>query len=167
MNAHEPSGLVKYMWTEADFTEMGWSDCIIHAISVGGHDGEQDDDRIPNGRLLLDLDYIVRWVKPVPPSPHYSYWIAPATLVFENAWDMDGGIAPSDDGLMEVYELERLPSPDDRPHPVWDFHGWNFGLSVRATGYTQYIRQQPQHTTTSPLTMAQRGGLSFAEVPFG
>jgi hypothetical protein len=65
-----PSGLSKAVWTDADFPVMGWHDCRIHAVSVAEH----EDDTLPPTRLLLDLDYIVRWVDPAPsrpsPSPH-------------------------------------------------------------------------------------------------
>ncbi|TDD46491.1 hypothetical protein E1263_36435 [Kribbella antibiotica] len=160
MNAHEPSGLEKYTWTEADFSLMGWHDAKVHAISVG----ENEDGQFPPGRLLLDLDYIVRWVDPVLPSPYFSFWIAPATLVFET-WDIEGELEPAVN-LLEIADLHRLDSPDHLPYLLWHIDGQNFDLRIRATGYTQYFRREPQHVSHQHLTMAQRGGLSFAEVSF-
>jgi hypothetical protein len=69
---HPPSGLSKATWTDADFSVMGWHDCRIHAISIG----ESEDDTLPPTRLLLDLDYVVRWVESVRPhatSPSGSH----------------------------------------------------------------------------------------------
>jgi hypothetical protein len=37
---------------------------------------------------VLDIDYIVRWVDPAPDEPHYSFWIVPATLVFEDVFGL-------------------------------------------------------------------------------
>jgi hypothetical protein len=36
----------------------------------------------------------------------------------------------------------------------------------RAAGFTQYMRQEPQRVPRRHLTVAERGGLGFAEVPF-
>ena len=63
---------------------MGWHDACVHAVAV------EDDGR---SRLLLDLDYIVNWVKPQPPETSWRFSVAPATLVFENVWDLEGDIA--------------------------------------------------------------------------
>lgn len=76
---------------------MGWHDCRIRAVSIT----EYEDDTVPPTRLLLDLDYIVRWVDPVPPEKHFTFWIAPATLVFEKAWDITGQFGPLHDLLDE------------------------------------------------------------------
>ncbi|MFF1820854.1 hypothetical protein ACFVWG_26345 [Kribbella sp. NPDC058245] len=159
MNGHEPSGLEKYTWTDADFEVMGWHDGKIRAISVG----EREDEQVP--RLLLDLDYIVKWVDPAKPSRYFSFWIAPATLVFEAAWHVEGDLAPNGN-LLEIADLHRLDSPDGPPAALWHIEGQNFDLRVRSAGYTQYFRKEPQHVSGQVLTMAQRGGLSFAEVPF-
>jgi hypothetical protein len=66
--------LPKLIWTEADFDQMGWHDVKIHAITF-----------VPEVyEFVLDIDYIFAWVEPEPPSPCYSFWISPATLVFRN-----------------------------------------------------------------------------------
>ncbi|WDZ82851.1 hypothetical protein [Micromonospora cathayae] len=159
---HPPSGLSKATWNEADHPVMGWHDCRIHAVSVG----EYDDDTLPPARLLLDLDYIVRWVDPVRPATHFTFWIAPATLVFERAWQITGTIGPAHD-LLEIADLHRLDPPDDHPEPLWHIEGQNFDLRLRASGYRQHLRRPPRHVPRQLLTMAERGGLSFAEESFG
>ncbi len=63
---------------------MGWHDSCVHAMAV------EDDGR---SRLLLDLDYIVNSVRPEPPEIAWRFSVAPATLVFENVWDLEGDIA--------------------------------------------------------------------------
>jgi hypothetical protein len=158
---HGPSGLTKATWTDADFEDMGWHDCRIHAVSIG----EYDDDTLPPARLLLDLDYIVRWVDPAPSRQHFTFWIAPATLVFEQAWDISGELGPLHE-LMEIADLHRLDPPDGKPDPLWHLEGQNFELRLRAPGYTQYLRRPPHHVPRQILTSPERDGLSFAERSF-
>ncbi|MDQ7810202.1 hypothetical protein Q5425_41310 [Amycolatopsis sp. A133] len=155
------SGLSKAVWTDADFATMGWHDCRVHAVSVV----EYEDDTVPATRLLLDLDYIVRWVDPAPRQKHFTFWVAPSTLVFEQAWDITGEIGPLYDCL-EISDLNRLDPPDDRPYPRWHLAGHTFDLKFRARGFRQYVRTAPQHVDRQVLTMTERGGLSFAEQAF-
>ena len=43
--------LEKTIWTDTDFEQMNWHDCPIHAFSFND-----------NFELLLDIDYIFKWV---------------------------------------------------------------------------------------------------------
>ncbi|MEV4260441.1 hypothetical protein [Kribbella sp. NPDC049584] len=151
--------LEKATWTEADFEVMGWHDCRVHAVSIG-----VAEDGFPWIRVLLDLDYIVEWVKPK--AGRFSFWITPATLVFDEAWDVTGQLDPTND-LLEIADLHRLDSPDDKPDPLWHVEGQNFDLRLRAPAYTQYLRKPPIHSAAAQyLTQPERGGLSFAEQSF-
>jgi hypothetical protein len=51
--------VAKTIWTDADFDAMGWHDNAVHAIAL---------EPVPSdpGRLLLDIDYILEWVPPLP-----------------------------------------------------------------------------------------------------
>ncbi|WP_202867676.1 hypothetical protein [Kribbella pittospori] len=159
---HAASGLEKATWTDVDFEVMGWHDCRIHALSIGEH----EDGTLPPARVLLDLDYIVRWVDPAYGQEHFSFWIAPATLVFDHAWDVSGDLGPLHE-LLEIDALHRLASPDRDPAPLWHLEGHNFDLRLRAATYRQYLRMPPQHVDRQMLTALERGGLSFAERSFG
>jgi len=159
---HGPSGLSKAIWTDTDFPDMGWHDCPVHAISVGEH----DDDTVPPARLLLDLDYIVSWVEPVWPEERFTFWIAPATLVFDRAWNIVGQLGPLDD-VMEIADVHQPDPPDGPPDPLWHIEGQNFELRLRAPGYIQHLRLPLQHVPRQILTRAERGGTSFAEHSFG
>jgi hypothetical protein len=158
---HHPSGLSKATWTDADFPEMGWHDCRVHAVSIG----EYEDDTVPPARLLLDLDYIVCWVEPARRERHFTFWIAPATLVFERAWNVTGRLGPLHE-VMEIADVHRLDSPDDNPELLWHIEGQNFEFRLRAPGYIQYLRLPPQHVPRQLLTSAERAGISFAEQSF-
>jgi hypothetical protein len=140
---------------------MGWHDCRVHAVSVT----EYDDDTLPPTRLLLDLDYIVAWVEPAPRERHFTFWITPATLVFEQAWDIAGSFGPLHEAP-EIADIHRLDPPDDRPESLWHVEGHNFDLRLRARGYRQHLRLPPQHVQRQLLTMGQRGGVSFTERSF-
>jgi hypothetical protein len=158
---HAESGLIKSVWSDADFDEMGWHDATIHGLCV-----ERTADGLP--RLLFDLDYIVRWVHPVAPEVYFSFWVAPATLAFDAVGDLGGdldfkGMSPD----LEVADLHRLAPQDGWPdRPGWHVEGHAFELTFHATGYRQYFRQVPRLVTRKALPHAERGGCSFAEVGF-
>ncbi|MFI6407525.1 hypothetical protein [Streptomyces sp. NPDC050548] len=158
---HQESGLSKSVWSDADFPEMGWHDATVHGLSV-----QPTDDVLP--RLLLDLDYIVRWVHPVPPATHFSFWVAPATLVFDDVWDLEGdldfkGTAPD----LEIDGVHRLVPDDGREDlPLWHIEGHAFDLRFRASGYRQYFRKAPTRASRQALPNAERGGCAFTEVGF-
>jgi hypothetical protein len=158
---HAASGVAKATWTDADFDVMGWHDCRVHAVSLG----VREDDGFPWQRVLIDLDYLVRWVDPAFGRQHFTFWIAPATLVFDEAWAVSGDLDPGND-LLEIADLHRLDPPDDKPDPLWHIEGQNFDLRLRAPGYTQYLRTAPVHSKHQYLTHRERGAPSFAERSF-
>lgn len=160
-SGHLESGLSKSVWTDVDFSEMGWHDATIHGLCVQPTDGV-----LP--RLLLDIDYIVRWVHPVPPATYFSFWMAPATLVFEDVWDLEGDLDFKGTTLdLEIDGLHRLVPDDGREaHPLWHIEGHAFDLKFRATSYRQYFRKAPALASRQVLSHAQRGGYTFAEVGF-
>ena len=53
------------IWTEDDFDIMSWHDSKVYGI---GFDEE-------NFKLLLDIDYIIDWVKPEPNNIYFSLGI--------------------------------------------------------------------------------------------
>jgi len=140
---------------------MGWHDCRVHGLSVG----EYDDETLPPARLLLDLDYIVRWVEPVHGERHFTFWISPATLVFERAWDISGRLGPLHE-VMEIADIHRTEAADNDNEPAWHIEGQNFDLRLRAASYAQYLRLPPQLVPRQVLTSEERLGVSFAELPF-
>ncbi|MEV7596978.1 hypothetical protein AB0O91_06265 [Kitasatospora sp. NPDC089797] len=157
---HEESGLSKSVWSDADLEEMGWHDATVHALFL--QPGEMAS------RLLLDLDYPVRWVPPVRRRDPFTFWVAPATLVFEEVWDLEGsldfkGLAPE----LELDGIHRLAPPDGRAeYPLWHLEGHAFELKFRASGFRQYFRQAPRHVAGPMLEYADRGGCAFTEVGF-
>ena len=108
MSQETPPSISKAIWTDADFDDMGWHDAAVHGLAT-----RPEDDH--TGRLLIDLDYIIEWVPPADGETYFSFWIVPATLVFEHTWDLTLQIDHLDSAGLEL-ELER-DHPDARPAP--------------------------------------------------
>lgn len=146
--------VAKAVWTEADFDQMSWHDCAVHAVAV--------EPAPPHpGRLLVDLDYIVEWVRPSPPEDAFSFWLCPATLVFDEAWDLVGNVDLR--GFSFELSLEALErsGPDEHDAFRWALVGHEFTLALCATGFTQYLRRPPVRRPQQRLSVSERGGLSF------
>ena len=146
----------KAIWTDADFDRMGWHDAALHAVAV------EPDSECP-GRLLLDLDYIVDWIKPEPPAIAYQWWLCPSTLVFASAWNLVGDISIVRQAFEPGFDRITRSEPDEHGYRDWTINGHEFTLTVRSPGFTQYLRQPPMLSTRQRLTSAERGGLSFSE----
>ena len=157
--------LEKATWTDADFDRMGWHDCALHTIAFQSTSLVQPAQPY-YGRLLLDIDYIVKWVAPTPPAEHFMFWLCPATLVFRDAWglvaDLDltvSGFEPSLDHISQS-DADRDGERD------WTIEGHEFTISLRSSGFVQHVRRRPVLRDTQRLSVEDRGGLSLAEQSF-
>ncbi|MBK8454538.1 MAG: hypothetical protein WAQ53_02405 [Thiofilum sp.] len=129
--------LEKDIWSEADFSVMGWHDASIWSI-------------IPNSEkfeYLLDLDYIFKWVHPNENETYFKFWVTPVTMVFENAFDVKIDIE-SQQGLIEVSDLYK-EHPKLTPNRKFTTHTYRFEcqegeISVKATSFKMYVRQEPK-----------------------
>ena len=74
--------LDKSIWTHDNFEEMGWHDANIYGMSI-----EKNDDNW-TADFLLDIDYIFKWVNPVPPAETFTFWVAPCTVIFSECFDL-------------------------------------------------------------------------------
>jgi hypothetical protein len=158
--------LTKALWTQEDFDQMGWHDVLIHAITF-----------VPeNYEFVLDVDYLFAWVQPSPPSIYYSFWIAPATLVFRNVVDFKCQF--SDPLGLQIMDLKRENSRppknaafvDLKTEWTWTMDLLQGEISFSSIGFRQYVRSNPIHTSSAQyLTVQERGGISFdrktCEVP--
>jgi hypothetical protein len=153
----DPYVLEKWVWTAADFELMGWHDARVHAIA---HIPEEWE-------FLLDLDYILKWNEPLPPAEHFSFWSAPATLVFQNVSALRIDVEPL--SALEIADIRRSDPQPPRDgfhdptamHWLWTLEFFNGAIEFRSTGYRQYIRQAPVHNRMQYLALDQRGGFSF------
>ena len=146
--------LEKEVWTEADVKVMGWHDASIWSM-------------VPNTaqfEYLLDLDYIFKWVHPKENETYFKFWVAPVTMVFENAFDVKIDIE-SQQGLIEVADL-YMESPELTPNGKFTSHTYRFEcqegeITVKATGFKMYVRQKPKLIQGQSFELAERGGIGF------
>ncbi|RYY77219.1 MAG: hypothetical protein EOO52_07005 [Gammaproteobacteria bacterium] len=146
--------LEKNIWSEADFSIMGWHDASIWSM-------------VPNSEkfeYLLDLDYIFKWVHPKENETYFKFWVAPVTMVFENAFDVKINIE-SRQGLIEVADLHK-ENPRLTPNGKFTTHTYRFECqegeaSIEATGFKMYVRQKPKLITGQSFNLEERGGVNF------
>lgn len=146
----------KWIWTEEDFEKMGWHDTQVYAISFHAETYE----------IALDLDYIFEWVNPKANETYFNFWIAPATLVFENVYDIKMELDTTE------FELDAVERTDpQRPKNaeyikrenewLWSLEAHRGGIEFRSVGYKQYIRRKPVFSKLQKLDSEIRGGISF------
>jgi hypothetical protein len=154
----ERHGLDKAVWTQDDFPVMGSHDATVHAIGF-------DEDQPWAERLLLDLDYIVEWIEPAAPDESFTFFVAPATLVFEGVGVIEADLRP-DRLLLTIDHIHRESENDQAPDADsnWAIDGHDFHMRFSARGFHQHFRSAPINAGRSQrLTLRQRGGLSFSE----
>lgn len=158
--------LEKSIWTEKDYEQMGWHDCHIYGLIFQN----DDSDRFATD-LVFDIDYIFKWVHPTPPQQNFSFWVAPCTLKFENTFaltiDIDRRGGMSD--MLEVADL-CLVNKTEQETNKWIFE-WSIELqegkiTFKSTGLKQILRQKPTLTKSQMLTLEERKGISFQQIPF-
>lgn len=150
--------LEKWLWSEADFENMGWHDSRIYALAFSPDTYE----------LLLDIDYIFKWVSPEPGETYFQFWVAPATLVFQNVHEVKFDISTTT-GL----EIDGITRQEPRaPHNAayiehdvewaWTIDCQQGDIRLWSVGYKQYIRSSPQFGKQQ-LGLTARGGYSFVK----
>jgi hypothetical protein len=143
--------LEKAVWTDGDFDTMGWHDATVHAIAF------HEDEQGTQDALLLDLDYIVRWLDPEPPARSFTFLVAPATLVFENVSSLQGELDTRYSRMpLHINTIER-----GEAEYAWVVEGHDFALTLFASGFRQHFRGRPIHTASQRLQLDARGGISF------
>ena len=147
----------KEVWSEADFSDMGWHDAKIWGILAEEKSFE----------FLIDLDYIFAWVNPAGDRDGFSFWVSPVTMVFDNAVDVSIDIK-SRQGIIEVSDLHMR---NERLTPNKRFTEYDFifecqegEIKVTATGYKMYVRKRPVHQSLQWLEYSERGGVDFGRV---
>jgi len=156
--------LEKTLWSTADFESMGWHDSVIYGLSL------TSDFDTKESELMLDIDYIFQWNSPETPTTHYTFWVAPCTLVFENVlnihFKMETSLMLSPE--MEISDINRLEEIDRGeafPRATkWQVELQDGDLFFEADGFEQYVRQLPSYSESQRLSLTVRGGISFEKV---
>ena len=68
----------KHVYNTKDFDALEWHDCKIYGLAF---------DEV-TFRFYLDIDFIIEWISPLPEGKGYKFKIAPATLIFNNVWNL-------------------------------------------------------------------------------
>lgn len=101
----------KSLWTDAEFDQISFHDNRVYAHAV----------LLEEYAFLLDIDYIVEWLHPSVGNNAYSFRVSPATLRFENIFNLKvnlelGNVFEMDTGIamliMAVKRGKIVP-------PVW------------------------------------------------
>lgn len=146
------------LWTESDFERMAWHDVRVWALGFVAEDYE----------FLLDLDYILEWAAPAPGEEYFQFWIAPATLVFENVTDLQIELEPYSDLSLDQIVRGEPGVPRNAEYIgksmdwLWELDFHVGGIQFRSAGFKQYLRGPAVLRSTQYLPLAERGGLSFA-----
>jgi hypothetical protein len=137
--------LEKSIWTDEDFEQMGWHDCNIYRFRL------QED-------LELDIDYILKWNPPDMEGLPFTFWVAPATLVFKKirllGFDLDVGL----EDAFEIDDIERNISGNE---VSWEMLTRRGNIEFVSNGFEQYIRQQPSFQFGQRINYFERGGFSL------
>ncbi|MEG4110148.1 hypothetical protein QUA04_29385 [Microcoleus sp. S13_C5] len=134
--------LEKQVWTDADFEQMGWHDCNVYKIRL-------TDD------LELDIDYILQWNKPDLEGLPFTFWVAPATLVFKSVQQLTFDF---DIGFENAFEIEDIEKEEGGQWTIITGQG---DIQFRAEGYEQYIRQEPFFEFGQAISFINRNGHSL------
>ncbi|WP_139361922.1 hypothetical protein [Hymenobacter sp. CRA2] len=150
MEAPEAYQVEKWLWTDADFDLMGWHDASVYAWRLLGQE------------LLLDIDYIFQWNQPEVDGTSFTFWVAPATLVFlgvQNVeFDFDFIEGLSKENALEIDGIERKLENE------WMIQLRNGHMGFQATGFEQYIRRAPSFEFGQQVSFPNRAGNSFEKV---
>ncbi len=134
--------LEKQVWTDKDFEQMGWHDCNVYKIRLA-------DD------LELDIDYILQWNKPDLEGLPFTFWVAPATLVFKSVQNLTFDF---DIGFENAFEIEDIESEGEN---CWTIITQQGEIQFASKGYEQHIRQQPFFEFGQTISFIERNGHSL------
>lgn len=154
MSNVEAYALEKSVWTEEDFEVMSWHDSTLWSMLANAEEFE----------YLFDLDYIFKWIHPREGETDFKFWVAPVTMVFENAHEVKIDIASSQ-GCIEIAAL-LMENPKPTPNGKYTEHTHRFEcqegeISLKATGFKMYVRQSPTLSQGQGLDLKDRNGISF------
>lgn len=132
----------KYLWTDADFDEMGWHDNKVHQINLSTD-------------LELDIDYIFKWNEPDMEGLPFTFWISPATLVFKDVKKLRFNFS----FLYDDFEIEDIEREQDKDSTYrWTIITTQGSMEFNAKSYEQFIRQPPFFTFGQVISYPERNG---------
>ncbi|MDO5523422.1 MAG: hypothetical protein Q4G48_05185 [Bacteroidia bacterium] len=158
--------LEKTIWTEKDYEQMGWHDCNIYGLIF-----QNDNANNFSTDLIFDIDYIFKWVHPIPPKPNYSFWISPCTLKFEDTFaliidiDRRGGMTDMLE-IADLFLINKVEQESNKWIYEWAIELQEGKITFKSSGFKQIIRQKPIKTESQVLSLEERNGISFEQITF-
>ncbi|GAA3634257.1 hypothetical protein [Flavivirga jejuensis] len=141
--------LEKWIWSHNDFEEMGWHDCPIYALKF--------DDKVS-----LDLDYIFKWNEPEVEGMPYTFWISPATLIFENVTLFKINFIMDFVNGLEIYEISK----STLDHSIeWIIETQQGTITIHSDSFQQIIRRKPTYQFNQYIPEEERGKEHFSNIP--
>ncbi len=152
--------LDKSVWTQDDYENMSWHDANIYGLTI-----EKIEDNW-TAEFLLDIDYIFKWVHPIPPAQTFTFWVAPCTLIFKECFDLDMDFKTDGDclDLMEIADMYLKSKTEQVKNKFvyeWTIELQQGQITLKSYGFEQIVRQQPKHVKGQVLTLNERGGINF------
>jgi hypothetical protein len=143
------------VWTHHQLEEMSWHDNHVHALRiVEGKRGA--------GQLILDLDYILEWVKNQ--DGKIQFRVLPATLTFLDVTSLrislDYATPTAALGPFSIHAIGRKIEPRERYEAhVWRIQiSWPVGeISFEASGFEQRGVGTPVLADNQCLSAEERG----------
>lgn len=148
----------KQVYTTIDFKNLNWHDCKIYGFAF-------DETKF---KFYLDIDLIFEWIKLSNEDEGYQFKIAPATLVFENVWnlifDIDTNLSLSIDNVL--MQNPHFPRNKEFLSEIKEYD-WAIKLlqgeiTFKSIGFELYIRKSPEITQEQTIDLDRRGGISFS-----
>lgn len=141
-------------WSDINFKDMSWHDCTIHSMAQD-QDGEYQSD------LVLDLDYIVEWIKT--DDSTFQFHVAPALLRFQNVDKLNIQLMLHFKQEIVIHSIDCAPKEDKG----FQNHHWTIKIQsysneninrieFDAIGFVQELTTPPIIIESQSLTRQQR-----------
>jgi len=141
--------LEKWIWTESDFEDMGWHDCVIYAMKF-------DDD------VLFDLDYILKWNDPEVGGMSYTFWISPATLIFKDVGFLKVDFKMDFANGLEIYQLSKTELDKTTE---WKVETQEGDITLHSQSFQQVILRKPTLQFGQYIPNDERATIPFSDIP--
>ena len=147
----------KHVYNTIDFDHLDWHDCKIHGLAF-------DEATF---KFYLDIDFIIEWFNPLTEEEGYKFIIAPATLIFNNVWnlefDIDTNLSLDIDSI--VMQNPHPPKNKDFLSEIQEYD-WILILqqgeiTFNSIGFELYIRKSPEIRQEQSFGWNERGGISL------
>lgn len=140
----------KTEWTEHDFDGLSWHDNRVHGLRIRNPVDTYDFD------LLLDIDYILDWIKPADGRP-LQFVVAPAVLAFHGVDKLLIDVRLSYKEELTIDEIRRSDLGAGSEQKAGSY-GWHIALQsipgrpnricFESRGFTQRLTKEPSGPST-------------------